>query len=57
MTEKAVPRYLVHPIFTDNSADNLAFERGEVDVRPDRQHGCTAPGDRALLIVHAVMAV
>lgn len=26
------PQYLVHPIFKDNSAGNLAFERGEVDV-------------------------
>jgi len=26
------PRYIVHPIFKDNSAGNLAFERGEVDV-------------------------
>jgi peptide/nickel transport system substrate-binding protein len=26
------PKYIVHPIFKDNAAGNLAFERGEVDV-------------------------
>lgn len=28
----AAPKYIVHPIFKDNSAGNLAFERDEVDV-------------------------
>jgi peptide/nickel transport system substrate-binding protein len=27
-----VPKKIVHPIFKDNSAGNLAFERGEVDI-------------------------
>jgi peptide/nickel transport system substrate-binding protein len=27
-----VPKKIVHPIFKDNAAGNLAFERGEVDV-------------------------
>lgn len=28
----AAPKKIVHPIFKDNAAGNLAFERGEVDV-------------------------